>query len=157
MTADKPTIHLAADHAGLGHKEQIEAWLKAEGFTVIDHGAHDLDPLDDFPDLIFPAAKAVSENHHQCKGIIFGGSGQGEAIIANRFPNVRAAVYYGGHHEIIKLSREHNNANVLSIGSRFISIDDAKKAVWDWLHAGFSADPKYERRNDKIDSLTKYL
>ena len=103
MEFTKPTIHLAADHAGLGHKEHVEIWLKSEGYEVFDHGAHELDPLDDFPEAILPAAKAISENPKTCRGIIFGGSGQGEAMIANRLPHVRATVYYGGNLDIIQL------------------------------------------------------
>jgi ribose 5-phosphate isomerase B len=154
MSETQPTIHLASDHAGLGHKEHIKSWLKGEGYSVHDHGAHELDPLDDFTDEVLPAARAVSENPHTCVGIIFGGSGQGEAMVANRLAHVRATVYYGGSHEIIRLSRKHNNANVLSIGARFITIDETKKVIWDWLHTSFDGQEKYQRRNDEIDSLT---
>lgn len=155
MTTSKPTVHLAADHAGLGHKEHVESWLKEEGYTVVDHGTHELDPLDDFTDAILPAAKAVSEDSENSIAVIFGGSGQGEAMIANRFPRVRATVYYGGNLEIISLSRKHNNANILSIGARFIEINDTKKIIWDWMHTDFKGEAKYQRRNDEIDSLTQ--
>lgn len=153
----KPAIHLASDHAGLGHKEHVETWLRDEGYTVVDHGAHELDPLDDFTDAILPVAQAVSTNPEKNVGIIFGGSGQGEAMIANRLPHVRATVYYGGNPDIIYLSRTHNNANVLSIGARFIAINDTKKIIWDWLHIRFNGEPKYKRRNEEIDTLTKDL
>jgi ribose 5-phosphate isomerase B len=155
MAPNKPTIHLATDHAGLAHKEAVENWLSKEDYKVVDHGAHEFDPLDDFTDAILPVGKAVSEDPENSIGIIFGGSGQGEAMIANRFPNVRAAVFYGGDQSIITLSRQHNNANVLSIGARFIDINTTKKVVWDWLHTNFDGEEKYTRRNKEIDSLTQ--
>jgi len=155
MSSDNLTIHLATDHAGLVHKEAVEEWLTGEGYTVVDHGAHQLNPLDDFTDAILPAAKAVSADPKQSVGIIFGGSGQGEAMIANRFAGVRATVYYGGNEEIITLSKKHNNANILSIGARFVPVETAKQIIWDWLHTEFDGPEKYERRNNEIDSLTK--
>lgn len=155
MSDFKPTIHLATDHAGLAHKEAVEEWLTFEGFEVFDHGAHEFDALDDFTDMILPAAKAVSEDPQESMGIIFGGSGQGEAMIANRLEHVRATVYYGGNDEIITLSRRHNNANILSIGARFVDIDEAKAVIWTWLHTKFEGQEKYQRRNGEIDSLTK--
>jgi len=147
------TIYLAADHAGFAHKEAIRAWLEAENYPVIDEGAFVYDAEDDFTDLIARAAIAVAEAPTARIGIIFGGSGQGEAMMANRFPGVRATVYYGGGDDIIQLSREHNDANVLSIGARFVSVDEAKKVIWDWLHLGTSTNDKYARRNRKLDML----
>lgn len=151
------TIHLATDHAGFAHKEAVVAWLQAEGYEVVDHGARELDPLDDFPDFIAAAAAAVSRSGGVDRAIIFGGSGQGEAMLANRFPSVRATVFYGGDESIIALSREHNAANVLSIGARFVDIDTTKRVVWEWLHAEPLSDEKYQRRNNKIDAVTKTI
>jgi ribose 5-phosphate isomerase B len=153
----RPVIHLATDHTGLSLKDSVKAWLEGEGFEVVDHGAHHYDALDDFPDFIAKATLAVSKEPVKNRGIIFGGSGQGEAMTANRYPHVRATVYYGGNEEIIKLSRQHNDANVLSLGARFIDEATAKKVIWDWLHEDFLADDKYERRNQKIERLTKEL
>lgn len=146
------TLYLATDHAGFAHKESIKTWLIAEGCRVVDLGAPIFDEADDFPDYISAAGKAVSQNPETAAAIIFGGSGQGEAMVANRFPGVRATVYYGGEESIIALSREHNDANVLSIGARFVSVDEAKKVIWSWLHAEKNIDPKYHRRNLKIDT-----
>jgi ribose 5-phosphate isomerase B len=146
------TLYLATDHAGFAHKEAIRDWLMAEGCTVIDVGATTYDEGDDFPDYISVAGKAVSQNPEATAAIIFGGSGQGEAMVANRWSGVRATVYYGGDESIIKLSREHNDANVLSIGARFVPVDVAKKVIWDWLHLERGTDPKYHRRNVKIDA-----
>ena len=147
-------IELATDHAGFAHKEAVRAWLREEGFTVHDHGAFQLDPADDFPDFIAPAAAAVSARPERHCAIIFGASGQGEAILANRFAKVRAAVFYGGPDEIVALSREHNDANVLSIGARFVDIDTCKRVIWEWLHTPALADPKYARRNRKLEAAT---
>ena len=147
-------IHLATDHAGFEHKQAIGQWLEAEGKTVIDHGSFEYDSEDDFPDFISLAAKAVSKNPQTECAIIFGGSGTGEAVMANRFTGVRAVVLYADMPEIVELSREHNNANVLSIGARFVPIDMAKKHIWEWLHTHTQLEEKYQRRNQKIDAIT---
>lgn len=150
----KPTIHLATDHAGLERKNEVKCWLEEEGYVVVDHGAHLFDTLDDFPDFIKLAAGAVSKDP-TTRAIIFGGSGQGEAIAANRFPNVRAVVYYGGSEQIIKLSRQHNDANVLSIGARFVDREATERVVRMWLEEVPLEDEKYVRRNQKIERLIK--
>jgi ribose 5-phosphate isomerase B len=114
-------IYLASDHAGFEHKEETRSILKNifPEIEVIDCGPENYNPDDDYPDFIKKAAEKISKEP-QNKAIIFGGSGQGEAIVANRFSNVRAVVYYGFENEILKLSREHNDANILSIGARFV-------------------------------------
>lgn len=157
MSERPHVIHLAADHAGFAHKEHVEAWLTREGFEVYDHGAHQLAAEDDYPDFIAPAAEAVSKAPGTARGVIFGGSGQGEAMVANRFRGVRATVYYGGPDDIIALSRSHNDANVLSIGARFVSPDEATRVIWDWLHASFGGDARHERRIKKLEQLTRPL
>lgn len=144
------TIHLATDHAGFAHKEAVKEWLLGEGYHVVDHGAEVIDSSDDYPDFIIPAAEAVSNTPQESRGVVFGGSGQGEAMVANKFRNVRAAVFYGGPDNIITLSREHNDANVLSIGARFVTIDDSKRAIWDWLHTEFAGDERHVRRLKKV-------
>ncbi len=148
------TIHVATDHAGFALKESIKKWRTDENFTVVDHGAKDNNPEDDFPDFISLAATEIAKDPLYARGIIFGGSGQGEAMMANRFKQVRATVYYGGNEEIISLSRQHNNANVLSIGARFVDESEAKKVIWDWLHTPTFEIEKYQRRNNKLDSLS---
>lgn len=149
------TVHLASDHAGLAHKDAVRDWLVSEGVAVVDHGAHGFDAQDDFPDFINLAARAVARMPDVARGVIFGGSGQGEAMMANRFLGVRATVYYGGPDEIITLSREHNDANVLSIGARFVSADETKRVVWKWLLAMPGRAEKYDRRNRKLDALAR--
>ncbi len=123
----------------------------------MDHGALHLDELDDFPDFISVAAQAVSKDPSHNRAIIFGGSGQGEAMVANRYPHVRATVYYGGGEEIIQLSRQHNDANVLSIGARFVDAAAALRVVELWLKEAPLTDEKYERRNKKIERITKTI
>lgn len=150
-------IHVATDHAGLTHKEAVMSWLRGEGFSVVDHGASTFDPHDDYPDFISQAAAAVSQAPSMNRAIIFGGSGQGEAMLANRYRNVRAAVFYGGDESIPALSRQHNDANILSIGARFVDVNLAKGVIWDWLHTDPLEDPKYHRRNQKIEHLTNHL
>jgi ribose 5-phosphate isomerase B len=146
-------IYIATDHAGFPLKEEILPYVRdVLGYEVVDCGAETLDPNDDYPAFMQTAAKAVSENSVETKAIIFGGSGQGEAIVANRFPRVRAVVYYGGQPEIIRLSREHNDANVLSFGARFISVEDAKEAVATWLSTPFTQDERHVRRIAQIDN-----
>lgn len=148
------TIHLATDHAGFAHKEAIKDWLLGEGFAVVDDGAVSLNPLDDFSDFVHVSAAAVANAPQSKKAIVFGGSGQGEAMAANRHKGVRATVYYGGDEKIIELSRQHNDANVLSIGARFVSIEQTKEIIKLWLKTETLPDEKYTRRNRKLDELS---
>ena len=143
-------IHLATDHAGLELKEKVKLYLSDLNYEVIDHGAYEYDALDDYPDFIFPCAKAVS-NDPESKGIILGGSGQGEAMAANRVKGVRAAVFYNGPEEIIKLSRQHNNANILSLGARFMSEKEMYKVIEVWLSTDFESG-RHQRRIEKLDA-----
>ena len=142
-------IHLATDHAGLQLKNAIKDYLIEKGHEVTDHGAHEYDAQDDYPDFIFPCARAVAANPEN-RGIILGGSGQGEAMAANRIKGVRAAVYYGEEREIARLSREHNNANVLSLGARFISQQEIYDIIETWLDEPFEGK-RHQRRIDKLD------
>lgn len=144
-------IVFASDHAGFELKKNLLPFVDGLGFEVKDFGAYELNEKDDYPDFISLAAKEVSENSDSVKGIILGGSGQGEAIVANRFKGVRAAVYYGGSTDIVSLSREHNDANILSLGARFLSEEEAKNAVKIWLKTLFSDDERHVRRIKKID------
>ena len=142
-------IHIATDHAGLELKEKVKSYLSKLDYEVIDHGAYEYDALDDYPDFIFPCAEAVS-NDLNSKGIILGGSGQGEAMAANRVKGVRAAVFYNGPDEIIKLSRQHNDANILSLGARFMSDQEMYKIIELWLSTDFESG-RHKRRIEKLD------
>ena len=142
-------IHIATDHAGLDLKNIIRDYLISKGYEVTDHGAHEYDALDDYPDYIFPCAKAVASDL-ESRGIILGGSGQGEAMAANRVKGVRAAVFYNGPVEIVKLSREHNNANILSLGARFMTKDEIYGVIEMWLDEPFGGG-RHQGRIDKLD------
>ena len=144
-------IFFGSDHAGFELKQKLVPFVESFGFEVIEKGPMILNSDDDYPDYLAPVAREVM-NDKEARGVILGGSGQGEAITANRFIGVRAVVYYGGPLEIIKLSREHNNANILSLGARFVSENDAKQAVRLWLETEFSGDERHLRRIKKIDS-----
>ena len=142
-------IYIASDHAGFHLKKQLIQYLKVKDFEVEDCGAYELNEADDYPDFIIPCAQKVA-NDSSSVGIVIGGSGQGEAICANKVKGIRAAIYNGGDAKTIgRLAKEHNNANVLSLGARLISPDDAKKAVTSWLDAKFEGG-RHAKRLDKI-------
>jgi len=143
------TIVLATDHAGFELKEHVKRFLTKKGYDIKDFGALEYDGLDDYPDFILPAAKYISE--HKLIGIIFGGSGQGEAMAANRIKGIRAAVFYNGPNEIVELSRLHNNANILSIGARFVSSQEVEKVIELWLSTDFE-EGRHKKRINKLDS-----
>ena len=145
-------IYLAADHAGFDLKEVIKTYLKEQGREIEDMGAFSLDKQDDYPDFILPAAKKVAENLQEHLGIFFGATGQGEAIAANKVRGIRAAVYYGGSLDLVKRSRTHNNANVLSLGGRFLTPEETIDAVEIWLRSEFRG-ARHERR---IQSITQF-
>lgn len=145
-------IFLGSDHAGFELKEHVKKYLQKSGMHVEDNGAHKIEPKDDYPDFIVPVAKKVAKNRDS-RGIIFGASGQGEAIAANKIKGVRAALYYGGNMEIVKLSRIHNNANILSLGARFLTKEEAIKAIKLWLETDFSNETRHIRRIKKIDKI----
>jgi ribose 5-phosphate isomerase B len=155
----KEIVHIGADHAGYYLKEALVDYLKKLHYEVVDHGAHFFDEYDDYPDFVGPVGKAVSDRPSVVKGIVIGGSGQGEAMVANQFPGVRAVVFYGNKFlkgsDIIKLSREHNDANVLSLGARFLTTGEAKRAVKTWLTTPFSGEYKHLRRIKKIEKVLR--
>lgn len=144
-------IHIATDHAGFEMKESLKQYLTDTGHQVTDHGAFSYDADDDYPDFITPCAQAVAKQHGSV-GIILGGSGQGEQITANKVPGIRAIEYYGGNLEIIKLGREHNNANILSLGARFMDTDEAVAAVELFISTEFSDEERHVRRINKIEN-----
>ena len=145
----KKEIVLATDHAGFDLKEDLKKYLIENNFSIKDFGAHENDSTDDYPDFIMPAAEYITNNN--TLGIIFGGSGQGEAMAANRFKGIRATVFYGGPMEIVELSRLHNNANVLSIAARFVSLEETIKVVNLWLSIDFEGG-RHLARIKKLDS-----
>jgi ribose 5-phosphate isomerase B len=156
-------IYIASDHAGFALKAELVPFLLAHRFDVTDLGPAQYNHDDDYPDYISRVAEKISEenapdeslNGSDAKGIIIGWSGQGEAIVANRFSCVRAAVFYGGPKHVLTLSRQHNDANVLSLGAHFLTSGDAKKAVLLWLGTEFSGEERHERRIKKIEQYSK--
>jgi ribose 5-phosphate isomerase B len=144
-------IYIASDHAGFELKQKLISHLKEADMEVEDCGAFSLDPQDDYPDFCYPCAVKVAKNPGSL-GIVIGSSGQGEAIIANKVKGVYAAHYYGGHEEIVKLAREHNNANVLSLGAKFMTAEQAERAVDLFMETGFEGG-RHQRRVSKISQL----
>ena len=149
-------IYLATDHAGFELKEELKVFLEASlGHQVEDCGARELDTDDDYPPYIATAARKVAMDARQgveSRAVILGASGQGEGIMANRFPGVRATVYYGGDIQVLKNSRQDNDANILSLGAAFISLEEAKRAVHAWLETPFSGEERHQRRIQQIES-----
>jgi ribose 5-phosphate isomerase B len=159
-------IALATDHTGFEQLKQLQEYLEAHGHQCSNFGPNNFNPSDDYPDFIIPAAKAVSGGEFE-RGIILGGSGQGEAMAANRVRGVRCAVFYGpvvplrivdaeGHqsrdpYAIVRLSRLHNNANMLSLAARFVDLEDMKHVVKLWLETEFADEERHKRRIEKID------
>lgn len=159
-------IALSTDHAGFEHLKVLREFLESSGHDCVNYGPTAFDPNDDYPDFIRPAAEAVAKG--ECAvGIIFGGTGNGEAMTANRIKGVRCAVYYGparaaeaidvsgasaeDEYELLRLSRQHNNANMLSLAGRFLNNEATELAVSIWLNTPFPGDERHARRIAKID------
>ncbi len=143
-------IYIGSDHAGYELKEKLKVYLGDLNHEVEDCGAFTLDNEDDYPDFIKPVAEKVAQNPESF-GIVLGGSGQGEAMCANRVAGIRTSVYYGGTLDMVKITREHNNANILSLGARFVTENEAKQAVNLFLNTKFSDEPHHIRRINKLD------
>jgi ribose 5-phosphate isomerase B len=159
-------IALSTDHAGFAQLNLLEKFLREQGHECINYGPKEFDAEDDYPDFIFPAAKAVASG--ECElGIIMGGSGQGEAMAANRIKGARCMVYYGpakavgavdaggaeaaDEYEILRLSKQHNDANMISFAARFVSQSEIEKAAGLWLDEKFSGAKRHSRRIAKLD------
>lgn len=142
-------IFIGSDHAGYELKEKLKIYITGLGHEIEDKGAFSVDSNDDYPDFIIPVAKDVAENTNSL-GVVIGGSGQGEQISANKIDGIRAIEYYGGNLEIVKLGREHNNANILSLGARFLNIQEAEEAVRVFIETSFSNDERHIRRLNEI-------
>ncbi|OGI73934.1 ribose-5-phosphate isomerase [Candidatus Nomurabacteria bacterium RIFCSPHIGHO2_02_FULL_41_18] len=160
-------IYIGADHAGYEFKKKLKEYLTnlGLGYEVEDMGAFTYDEDDDYPDFVRPVAEAVAKDEGNV-GIVLGGSGQGEAMCANRVPGIRAALFYGEAlpkeaidvqgeksadlFEIVKIARVHNNANILSLGVRFLSEDEAKYATELFLKTEFKGEERHIRRINKL-------
>lgn len=159
-------ITVTTDHAGYQAMQGLKTYIESLGHTCVDFGPASFHADDDYPDFMFPAAYAVAAGECE-RGIIMGGSGQGEAMAANRVKGVRCALFYGpvvaktaidaqgstsdDPYEIVKLSRQHNDANMLSLSGRFLSEDEMRAAIAIWLDTPFSGEPRHIRRLAKLD------
>ena len=143
-------IHIGSDHAGLDFKNVIIAHLEKAGHEVIDHGPHTFDPLDDYPVFCIPAAQGVA-NDPGSLGIVLGGSGNGEQIAANKVDGIRAALVWSI--DTAKLAREHNNANVISIGGRMHTEEFCLQLVDTFIAEPFPGDERHVRR---INLITQF-
>ena len=143
-------IAIGADHAGFSLKEQLKPWLESKGHEVVDLGAHDLDPEDDYPDFAAAVARWVQGGNGR-RGIICCGSGVGASITANKVPGVRAGLChdtYSGHQGV-----EHDDMNVICLGARIVGLDLSKEIVAAFLGASFIPEPRFQRRLDKLNQV----
>lgn len=143
-------IHIGGDHAAYELQRELVTWLSGLGHEVVDHGPMLYDEVDDYPVYVLRAAEGVAGDEGS-RGIVLGGSGNGEQMAANKVVGIRAALAYSP--EIAKLSREHNDAQVLSLGARFTTADEAKAIVSVFMETGFSGDDRHTRR---IEMVTRY-
>lgn len=152
-------VYLASDHAGFDLKEEIKNYLLQKGFEAEDCGNLEKVEGDDYPDWISKVAEKVSNDENPAspaggsRGIVFGKSGEGEAIVANKFKNIRSVV--GFNSENVRLTREDNNANILCLGSQFVNSNLAKELVDIFLQTPFSEEERHVRRISKIKTFEK--
>ena len=143
-------IHIGSDHAGLELKAELVKHLTNNGHDVTDHGPHEYDALDDYPDFCIPAAEAVAKDPSSL-GIVLGGSGNGEQMAANKVKGIRAALAWSI--ETAKLARDHNNANVIAVGGRMHEISFVKEIIDAFIASPFSNDERHVRRIKKISDF----
>ncbi len=141
-------IAIGTDHAGFELKEVVKIYLESKGFLVVDYGTDSVVPVD-YPDYIYPVAESVANGENDL-GIVFGGSGNGEAIIANKVRGIRCGVCW--NKESARLTKEHNNANVIAIGGRMVSIEDGIEIIDSWLNAEFQGG-RHKNRIEKIKKM----
>lgn len=162
-------VYLATDHTGLEIKNKVKEHLTKQGYEVEDCGTYEYNKNDDYPDFIAKAAAGVSKDPDNARGIIFGGSGQGEAMVANKFKGVRCALFYTkaipaqavditgkkseDPFEILKLTRLHNGANMLSVGIRFLTEEEIIKAILLWLETPTASEERHVWRIEKIKKI----
>ncbi len=159
-------VAVTTDHAGYEALKELKVFLESMGHECVDYGPTEFDASDDYPDFMFPAAQAVARGDCE-RAVVMGGSGQGEAMAVNRFRGVRGALFYGpvvavaavdatgnmsdDPYEIVKLSRTHNDANVLSLSGRFLTLKQMKTALQVWFETPFGGDERHARRIQKLD------
>lgn len=144
-------IHIATDHAGLEFSEHLQQHLRAAGHEVVDHGPTSYDALDDYPSFCIDAALAVARDQAsgvECLGVVFGGSGNGEQIAANKVRGIRAALVW--NEATALLARQHNDANVISIGARQHTVEEATHFIDLFIAEPFSGEERHARRIAQI-------
>ena len=149
-------IHIGTDHAGLDFKNTITQHLTQQGHQVTDHGAYEFNPEDDYPAFCIATAEAVMADEidgNQSLGVVFGGSGNGEQIAANKVNGIRAALVW--NEDTAKLARQHNNANVISIGARQHTQEEALHLIDLFINEPFSGDERHVRRISQIKEYEK--
>lgn len=147
-------IHIGTDHAGLQFSDDLQQHLRAAGHEVVDHGPSSYDPLDDYPSFCINAALATVRDQQagiQCLGVVFGGSGNGEQMAANKVKGARAALVWSEATAL--LARQHNDANLIAIGARQHTVDEAKHFIDVFIAAPFSGEERHARR---IAQLAEY-
>ncbi|MEK7170569.1 MAG: RpiB/LacA/LacB family sugar-phosphate isomerase [Patescibacteria group bacterium] len=147
-------IYFAGDHAGFEMKEKLMEFVRSLGYEVFDMGPKVYDETDDYPDFVLPLARKIALEK-ETRGIVVAASGQGEIIAMNRIRGARAALLCPGPQRValIRASRDHNDSNILAIGARFCTLDEAKQGIQMWLETPFSNAERHLRRLRKIDSL----
>jgi ribose 5-phosphate isomerase B len=145
-------VHLGSDHAGLELKEHLLNWLADAGYEAVDHGPFVYDALDDYPVFCLRAAEAVADETGSL-GVVIGGSGNGEAIAANKVKGVRAALVWS--EETAVLAREHNDANVISVGGRMHALEDMTRFIDVFLSTAFTGEERHSRRIGMLASYEK--
>lgn len=140
-------VHIGSDHAGYDLKQHLVRVLTEDGHDVVDHGPADLDPADDYPTYCLRAALGVRDDAGSL-GVVVGGSGNGEQIAANKVPGIRAVLAWS--EETARLGRQHNDAQVVSVGARMHGLDEAAGFVRAFLAEPFSGDPRHQRRIDQL-------
>ena len=143
-------VHIGGDHAAFELHQELLTFLADEGHEVTDHGPFEYDALDDYPVFVIRAAQAVAADPGS-RGIVLGGSGNGEQMAANKVAGIRAALCYNA--ELARLAREHNDAQVLSMGGRMQSVDEAKEMVRVFLGTDFSGEESHQRRIDMVSAF----
>ena len=149
-------IHIGTDHAGLDFKNTITQHLTQQGHQVTDHGAYEFNPEDDYPAFCIATAEAVMADEvdgNQSLGVVFGGSGNGEQIAANKVTGIRAALVW--NEDTARLARQHNNANVISIGARQHTQEEALHLIDLFINEPFSGDERHVRRISQIKEYEK--
>ena len=150
----KPKIYFSGDHAGFRLKEKLKKWLEEQGYKIKDFGSYEYEKDDDYPDFVIPMARQVAKEKNS-RGICVAGSGIGEVVATAKIRGARPVLFHSGENlkRFIETSRVHDNTNILSFGSRFVTEEEAKKAIEIWLKTKFTNETRHKRRLRKYADL----